>query len=107
MSTHVLTQQPVTVEESSAIEPGQQTAAKVVGFLYLLAMALSIFGESTRGRFIMPHDAIKTAVNIAGSEALFRLSIVGDLLVYVCDIVLFWALYVILRRVNRDLALLA
>jgi hypothetical protein len=90
-----------------AIEPAQRTAAKTVGFLYLLAMAISIFGESVRGRLILPHDAVQTASSIAGSEALFRLSIVGDLIIYVCDIILFWGLYVILKRVNKDVALLA
>lgn len=89
------------------ITPPQDTAAKVVGFLYLFAMLLSIFGESIRGRFIIPRDAVQTAAKIAASESLFRLSIVGDLLVYVCDIVLFWGLYVILKRINKDLALLA
>ncbi len=107
MSIDVLTERPLRSETNSTIEPAQHAAAKVVGFLYLLAMALSIFGESIRGRFIIPRDAVKTAMNISGSEALFRLSIVGDLLVYVCDIVLFWGLYVILRRINRDVALLA
>jgi Domain of unknown function (DUF4386) len=90
-----------------AIEPVQRTAAKTVGFLYLFAMAISIFGESVRGRLILPHDAAQTASNIAASEALFRLSIAGDLIIYVCDIVLFWGLYVILKRVNKDVALLA
>jgi hypothetical protein len=90
-----------------AIEPGQRTAAKAVGFLYLFAMAISIFGESVRGRLILPHDAVQTASSIAASEALFRLSIAGDLIIYVCDIVLFWGLYVILKRVNKDVALLA
>jgi hypothetical protein len=70
-------------------------------------MAISIFGESVRGRFILPNDAVQTASHIAGSEALFRLSIAGDLIIYVCDIILFWGLYVILKRVNRDVALLA
>jgi hypothetical protein len=90
-----------------AIEPVQRTAAKTVGFLYLFAMAISIFGESVRSRLIIPHDAVQTASRIAASEALFRLSIVGDLVIYVCDIVLFWGLYVILKRVNKDVALLA
>jgi hypothetical protein len=90
-----------------AIEPAQRTAAKTVGFLYLFAMAVSIFGESVRGRLILPHDAVQTASGIGAAEALFRLSIVGDLIIYVCDIVLFWGLYVILKRVNKDVALLA
>jgi hypothetical protein len=90
-----------------AIEPAQRTAAKLVGFLYLFAMAISIFGESVRGRLILPHDAVQTASGIVASEALFRLSIAGDLVIYVCDIILFWGLYVILKRVNKDIALLA
>ena len=93
---------------TAAIEPGQQTTARLVGFLYLFAMALSIFGEAfVRGRMIVPRDAVQTATNIAASETLFRLSIVTDLLLYVCDIVLFWGLYVILKRINKDAALLA
>ena len=106
MSTIVMTQ-PLENPGPTALEPGQRTAAKTVGFLYLFAMAISIFGESVRGRLILPHDAVQTASGIAGSEALFRLSIVGDLIIYVCDIVLFWGLYVILKRVNKDIALLA
>jgi hypothetical protein len=108
MSTIVMTpslESPGTTQRP--IEPVQRTAAKIVGFLYLFAMAISIFGESVRGRLILPQDAVQTASNIAGSEALFRLSIVGDLIIYVCDIILFWGLYVILKRVNRDIALLA
>jgi hypothetical protein len=107
MSTITMTQ---PLENSGtthlAIEPVQRTAAKTVGFLYLFAMAISIFGESVRGRLILPHDAVQTASSIAASEALFRLSIVGDLIIYVCDIILFWGLYVILKRVNKDVALL-
>ena len=89
------------------IDPAQRTAAKIVGFLYLLAMALSIFGEAyVRGPLIV-RDAAQTAANITGSQTLFRLSIVTDLLLYACDIVLFWGLYVIFKRVAKDTALLA
>ena len=109
MSTDVLTNQFDQPETTiRTIEPAQRTAAKVVGFLYLFAMVLSIFGESfVRSRLIIPRDAVQTAANIAASEGLFRLSIVGDLLVYVCDIVLFWGLYVILKRINKNVTLLA
>lgn len=108
MSTHGMTLSPENRSPTQrALEPAQRTAAKIVGFLYLFAMAISIFGESVRGRLILPHDAVLTASGIGASEALFRLSIVGDLVIYVCDIILFWGLYVILKRVNRDVALLA
>ncbi len=108
MSTDVITQPLESPGKADlAIEPNQRTAAKIVGFLYLFAMAISIFGESVRGRLILPHDAVQTASGIAAAEPLFRLSIVGDLIIYVCDIILFWGLYVVLKRVNKDVALLA
>lgn len=91
-----------------SIEPVQQTGAKVAGVLYLVAMALSIFAESfVRGKMIIPHDAARTAANILASERFFRLGIVSDLLVYVCDIALIWGLYVVLKYVNKNVALLA
>jgi len=89
------------------IEPAQRTAAKVIGFLYLFQMATAIFGESVRGRLIVRGDATQTALNIIGSERLFRLSIAGDLVTYTGVLVLVWAFYVLVRSVNRNLALLA
>ena len=92
---------------SSAITPEQRAAARLVGFLYVIQMVVAVFGESfVRGRLIVA-DAAKTAENIAGSEGLFRLSIAGDLFVYTGVLVLVWGLYVVLRPVNRNLALLA
>ncbi|MEO8431149.1 MAG: DUF4386 domain-containing protein [Acidobacteriota bacterium] len=93
---------------SAAIEPAQRTAARIAGFLYVIQMAVAVFGESfVRGRLIVRGDPAKTAVNILVSERLFRLSIVGDLFVYTGVIVLIWSFYVMVRPVNRNLALLA
>jgi hypothetical protein len=94
-------------ETPRTIEPGQRTAAKVVGFLYLFQMATAVFGQSyVRDQLIVRGDATKTAQNILENERLFRLSIAGDLVTYTGVIVLIWALYVLLRPVNRNLALL-
>jgi hypothetical protein len=91
----------------SAITPEQRSAARIVGYLYVIQMAVAVFGESfVRGRLVVA-DAAKTAENIAASERLFRLSIAGDLFVYAGVLVLTWGLYVVLRPVNRNLALLA
>jgi Domain of unknown function (DUF4386) len=109
MSTDVLTNRLDRPETPyRVIEPAQRTAAKVVGFLYLFQMATAIFGESfVRGRLIVRGDATQTALNIIGSERLFRLSIAGDLVTYTGVIVLIWAFYVLVRPVNKNLALLA
>jgi hypothetical protein len=90
------------------IQPAQGAAAKVAGYLYVIQMAVAVCCDSfVRGRLIVRGDAAKTAQNILASEGLFRLSIVGDLLVYTTVIVLVWALYVVVRPVDRNLALLA
>jgi hypothetical protein len=89
------------------ISPAQHAAAKVIGIIYPIQMATGIFGEIfVRGRLIVRSDPGQTAENIMASEHLFRLSIVGDLFTYILVMVLTWALYVLLRPVNRNLALL-
>jgi len=91
-----------------SIEPEQQRAAKVVGFLYLFTMATGVFGLLyARRQLIVRDDAVQTATNIAASEQLFRLGMVSDLITYAGVAVLVWALYIVLRPVNRNLALLA
>jgi hypothetical protein len=89
-------------------DTAQQRAARVVGFCYLFAMALAVFGESyVRGKLIVAGDAAGTARNIMAHELLFRLGIASELLTFVSDTILIAALYVILRVVNPHLALLA
>jgi hypothetical protein len=92
----------------SAIDDSQRKAAKVVGFCYLFAMAVSIFVEAyARGRLVVPDNAAETARNIVAHERLFRLGIASYLLCMVSDVALITALYVILRRVNQNIALFA
>jgi hypothetical protein len=69
-------------------------------------MATGIFGQYVREQLIVRGDAGRTAQNIIGSERLFRLSIAGDLITYILVIGLIWALYILLRPVNKNLALL-
>lgn len=85
----------------------QHFAAKIVGFLYLLTMATSIIGYVLRGPMLVRGDAVQTAMRIAASERLYRLSIVTDLITVAGVIVLVWAIYVVLKPVDRNLALLA
>ena len=90
------------------IEPEQRTAAKVVGFIYLIAMATSIFAELyARSPLIVRGDAAQTAINIAASERLFRIGSVIHLITFASDAMLAVALYVVLRPINRNVALLA
>ncbi|MBL7996594.1 DUF4386 domain-containing protein [bacterium] len=91
----------------STIDESQSKAARVVGFTYLFAMVTAVFGNYFRGSLIVSANAVETAQNIIAHEYLFRLVLASELLVYVIDIVLITALYVILNPVNRHFVLLA
>jgi len=97
-----------TAVVSDHLEPAQHTAAKVAGSLYLFLMVTGMYAEfHARGSLIVPDDAARTAMNIAASELLFRTGAVGNLITFAGGIALVWALYVVLRPVNGNLALLA
>jgi hypothetical protein len=91
-----------------AAEPSPQTYARIGGILYLFIIVAALFGEVfVRGRLIVKGDAAATASNILGSETLFRVGLAGEMLTCVCDVALAMILYVLLRPVNQNLALLA
>jgi hypothetical protein len=90
------------------IESAQHTAAKVAGFLYLFTMVTANFAEFyARGRLIVDGDAVRTAKNIAASERLFRFGTVNNLITFASVVILLLALYVVLKPINRNVALLA
>lgn len=98
-----------TVDTTYPVDASQRRAARVVGFLYLFLMAVGVFaqiyvpGNLPGGE---TGDATDTARAIIDSERLFRLSIVGDLICFAGDAALAVAYYVLLRPVNRNLAML-
>ena len=94
--------------ENKSIIASQSKAAKVAGFMYLIGMAVSIFVELyLRGSLIVRGNALETADKIMAHETQFRVAIVLDLLTYVSVVLLVWALYILLKPVNKNLALLA
>src|SRR5258706_2704952 len=93
-----------TMTEQDAI---QRRWARVVGFSYVFALAPAVFAEFYVSGRLVSDNAIVTAQNIIAHERLFRLGIASNLLVSATDVLLVTALYVVLERVNRRLALLA
>lgn len=84
-----------------------QRYARLAGLLYLVIIVAGIGGElMIRGAMVVPGDAASTAANIVASPGLWRVGIAGDLLMHVCDVLVMWAIYVLLRPVSRQLALL-
>ena len=88
----------------------QSKAARIAGLLYLVAMATGLFAEfyvHFPSALIVSGDAAKTASNITANEQLYRIGIANNIVTFAIDVVLIWALYVLLRPINRNLALLA
>jgi hypothetical protein len=97
-----------TAAITSRLEPAQHTAAKVAGFAYLFTFASVVFAQfRIHDGLIIEGNATETARNIMAHERLFRISIACDLINCVGVVVLLAALYVVLKPVNRGLALLA
>lgn len=90
----------------STIDESQRKAAKVVGFMYLLFLPFGVFAEFFAfGQLIVSDSAAETARNIMAHERLFRLGIAANLTGFATVVVLITALYVVLKPVNRNLAL--
>ncbi len=85
----------------------QARAARLAGAMFLFDNAIGIFAEVYVRGSLLSGDVTQVAQNIIDSERLYRFSIVSDLAMLTGGLVLIWALYVLLRPVNRDLALLA
>ena len=83
-------------------------AARVAGFGLLIMLIPAIFANFfVFPSLIVPGDAATTANNIMANEGLFRAGIGSWLIVITLDVVIAWALYVLLKQANKSLSLLA
>ena len=81
--------------------------ALIAGIGLLLMALLAPFAKfGVLQTLVVPADAAATVENIIASEGLFRAAIAAFLIVIMLDVVVAWALYVLLSPVNRTLALL-
>lgn len=80
--------------------------ARIAGLFYLLIIALGATGQIGIRGSIVTMDALSTYQNLVASESLWRIGIIGDLLMQVLDIPVMVILYMLLRSVNKYLALL-
>ena len=91
----------------SMIDNSQRTAAKVAGIAGLLTMAIVVFANyGLLNPLIVPGNLAETARNIVAHEQSFRITVICFLIYSAGVVVLLTALYVILKPVNRGLALL-
>lgn len=81
--------------------------ARIGGVTYLIIIAAGLFGEMfVRNAIIVSGNATASANNIIASPLLWRMGIAGDLVMHLGDIVLMLMLYILLKPVNKHLALL-
>jgi hypothetical protein len=93
------------VKKVSIVQSPRKTA-RMAGLFYLIFVLTTVLATYIRGRFIVSGDAAATATNIMGSELFFRIGFVTELVSAVFFVLAAWALYMLLKPVNKNLALL-
>ncbi len=92
----------------TATTTAPRTAAGWAAGGYLAIFVLAIFANFLAlSPVIQPGDAAGTAAALQESETSFRFGAVAFLGIFVIDVVLAWALWVLFRPVHRDLSLLS
>ena len=94
------------VEDDEALAVSRY--ARIAGVLMLLSIVFGFLGEMyLPGKIIVSRDAAATAANIVGNPTLFRLTFAAYLVEGLCDIALCVVFYILLRPVDRRLALMS
>ena len=79
--------------------------ARIAGALWLISIATGLYAEVfVRGALIVRGDAAATAANLLAHETLFRFGMVADVAGSIFFLVLVFALYRLLSRVDRTQA---
>jgi hypothetical protein len=81
--------------------------ARLAGFLYLFLIAVYLLGVTITGRFEVPGNIAETAHRILENELLFRFGLALGSINALGAVLLAVSLYVTLRVVDKNLALLA
>ncbi|MEA2009815.1 MAG: DUF4386 domain-containing protein [Actinomycetota bacterium] len=96
-----------TINTTALTETSPRKAARIAGVGYLIIFVLAIFANFVvREGLIDADNAAATFANIADSEFLFRAGIIAFLAVFIVDVVIAWALYVLFKSVSKELSLL-
>lgn len=92
----------------TAFSDSQRKAARVAGFTFLSGIVIVVLANyGISFRLSVPGNAVESARNIVAHETLFRLNIACNLIYLANIVVLLTALYVVLKPVHQNLALVA
>ena len=81
--------------------------SRAVGIFLVLSMIGGFFGEMYVPSQMLAGDAAATAVQLRQNDGLFRLGFAAYLVEAFSDIILAWLFYILLKPVDRHLALLS
>ena len=89
-------------------ETSQHKAAKVAGFMFLFSLIVpSLNWAFVLSKLVVTENVLATANKIMANEFQFRIGITIELIMSIGLIVLGMALYIVLKPVNKNLALFA
>jgi hypothetical protein len=92
----------------NAITVETSRAARTAGIAYVLIILMGVFSENIiNSRLVSPDNISDTIASIRSNEVLFRVGVVTELVMYVLVIALSISLYVLLKNIDRNLALTA
>jgi hypothetical protein len=84
-----------------------RTASLIAGFSLLVMVIAAPFVELyAYPKLIVPGNATETINNIAVNKGLYIYVLFGYLLTFIADVIVAWALYILLKPVNEYLSLL-
>jgi hypothetical protein len=84
-----------------------RSAALIAGISLLIMVIAAPFAELYAfPKLVVPGNAVETTENIIANKTLFTAVLFGYLITFICDVVVAWALYVLLKPVNDNLSLL-
>jgi hypothetical protein len=93
--------------QNSKVNVSLRSAAVISGFALLTSVIAAPFAELYAfPRLVVPGNAIETAKKILSNQSLFVLVIFAYLLTFICDVIIAWATYILLKPVNGPLSLL-
>ena len=94
--------------ENRTVETGSLMYARIAGIMYVVIIVIGLLHAALiDAELIVPADEATSAVTSVANSVFFRVGIAATLVMYASVVVLSWSLYVLLKAVNRNLALLA
>ncbi|MDH5589889.1 MAG: DUF4386 domain-containing protein, partial [Gemmatimonadota bacterium] len=81
--------------------------ARATGLIYVVLIVFGMFAPIVLETLLVPGDAAATAGSVLGSMTLFRISLLGWIVIVVADVVLSVILYLLFETASRTLSMVS